>query len=180
MDIVKMLPYDILSLISEYANFIPVNKGLYKHKLDNYVYRLKKKYSLEYYEKKIKIDCKFICLNLSGCQNITAVSALGNIINLNLSYCENITSVSALGNVEILNLSCCPNITDVSALGNVKELDLSQCQHITDVSALGNVIEYLDLSFCVNITDVSALGKVKRIKFIRLLSYYRCICFEKC
>ena len=81
---IKMLPYDTLFLISEHANFIPVNKILYKHKLDNYIYRLKKKYSLEYYEKKINIDSKFICLNLSGCQNITDVSALGNIINLNL------------------------------------------------------------------------------------------------
>ena len=34
--------------------------------------------------------------------------------------CENITDVSALGNVEKLYLKKCSNITDVSSLGNVE------------------------------------------------------------
>ena len=49
-----------------------------------------------------------------GGENITDVSALGNVHTLNLSNCDNITYVSALGKVHTLNLSNCDNITDVS------------------------------------------------------------------
>ena len=36
------------------------------------------------------------------CENITDVSALGNVYELNLSWCENITDVSSLGNVHLV------------------------------------------------------------------------------
>ncbi len=39
--------------------------------------------------------------------------------NLNLSGCDNLTNVSMLGNVHTLDLSACDNLTDVSKLGNV-------------------------------------------------------------
>ena len=64
------------------------------------------------------------------------VSDTSTQISLDLSRCENITDVSALGNVHTLDLSHCENITDVSALGNVHELDLSYCDKIIDGSAL--------------------------------------------
>ena len=111
-------------------------------------YKLNKEYSLMYYDdilfrnivlSKIFNPNKQLHLNLSGCDNITDVSSLGNVHTLDLSFCENITDVSALGKVHTLYLSYCNKITDVSALGNVYTLDLSYCDNITDVSALANV-----------------------------------------
>ena len=127
-------------------------------------YKFNKEYSLMYYDdisfrnivlSKIFNPNKQLHLNLTGCDNITDVSALGNIHTLNLSECDNITDVSALGNVHTLYLKKCNNITDVSALKNVHTLDLSRCKNITDVSTLGNV-HTLNLAFCDNIIDVRA------------------------
>jgi hypothetical protein len=43
---------------------------------------------------------------------------------LNLSYCDSIGDVSALGGVHTLDLSNCEGISDVSALGGVHSLYL--------------------------------------------------------
>ena len=110
-------------------------------------YKLNKKYSLMYYDdilfrsnilNKIFNPIKQLYINLSCCQNITDVSALGNVHTLVLRYCDNITDVKAK-NIHTLDLSNCRKITDVSALGNVHTLDLRDCKNITDVSMLGNV-----------------------------------------
>ena len=101
-------------------------------------------------------------LDLNYCQNISDVSALGNVHTLYLVCCQNISDVSALGRVHTLNLSDCPNISDVSALGRVHTLDLSYCPNVRDVSALGHV-HTLNLRNCQNITDVSALDKVSEL-----------------
>ena len=111
-------------------------------------YKLNKTSSLLYYDdvlfrnivlNKIFNPIKQLNLNLSGCKNITDVSALGHVYDLNLNGCNKITDVSALGHVHTLKLRWCNKITDVSALGNVHTLDLSGCYKITDVSALRNV-----------------------------------------
>ena len=72
-------------------------------------------------------------------ENISDVSALGNVYDLELHYCYNITDVSALGTVYNLSLRGCKNISDVSALGKVHTLKIVDCDKITDVSALKNV-----------------------------------------
>ena len=41
-------------------------------------------------------------LDLSKCNNITNVSALGKVYNLDLSYCYKITDVSTLGSVHLI------------------------------------------------------------------------------
>jgi hypothetical protein len=101
-------------------------------------------------------------LSYSNFENIPTI--VNNIHTLNLTRCEKITDVSALGNVHTLNLSYCNNIKDVSALGKVRNLDLSACYSIYDVSALGKVYD-LNLSWCDKLKDVSMLGNVK-LKFI--------------
>ena len=133
-------------------------------------YKLNREYSLMYYDdilfrnivlNKIFNPSKQLHINLSECDNIIDVSALGHIHTLDLTNCENITDVSALGNIHTLYLTGC-NITDVSMLGNVHKLVLRCCYDITDVSALGNVYT-LNLSNCYNITDVSSLGNVHKL-----------------
>ena len=52
---------------------------------------------------------------------------------LDLSYCEDLVDVSALGNVETLILEGCTSVVDVSALGGVQTLFLTGCTGITDV-----------------------------------------------
>ena len=76
-------------------------------------YKFNKEYSLMYYD-----DILFRNKVLSKIFNPLKQ------LHLDLSYCENITDVSALGNVHTLNLSCCNKITDVSALKNVYTLTL--------------------------------------------------------
>ena len=65
-------------------------------------YKLNKQYSLMYYDdilfrniilNKIFNPLKQLHLQLSCCDNITDVSALGNVHTLDLSGCENITKV---------------------------------------------------------------------------------------
>jgi hypothetical protein len=107
----------------------------------------------------IKSSRRQLGLNLTACQSISDVSALGGIHTLHLSGCRGIRDVSALGGVHSLYLSCCTGIRDVSALGGVHSLDLSFCPGISDVSALGRV-HSLNLSGCRGISDVSALGGV--------------------
>ena len=53
-------------------------------------------------------------LNLTGCDNIVDVSALGKVHTLELCYCDKIVDVSALKNVHTLNLCGCD--IDISAL----------------------------------------------------------------
>ena len=72
-------------------------------------------------------------LDLSN-SDIKDVRALSRLYKLNLSGCKNVTDVSALGGVHSLNLSYC-NITDVRAIRRVKRLDLSYCHNIKDFSA---------------------------------------------
>jgi hypothetical protein len=55
-------------------------------------------------------------LNISGCDGIRDVSALGNVHTLSMRYCDEIRDVSALGNVHTLDISCCGEISDVSTV----------------------------------------------------------------
>ena len=155
------------SLSQPHMSLTATNKHFYDVRRHLYL-RLNRKYSLKYYQdeefrahvhSRLENPSKQLSLNLSKCNNITDVSALGGVHTLDLSGCWNITDVSALGGVHTLNLSRCWKIADVSALGGVHTLDLSECSNITDVSALGGV-HTLNLSDCHNITDVSALGGV--------------------
>ena len=160
---------DLFGTINEYTDLRSLcDTCILFATLKKYInYKLNKKYSLMYYDNiafrniiisKLFNPCKQLHLNLSDCNNITDVNALGNVNTLDLSGCKNITDVSALGNVHTLDLSW-SNIIDVSALGNVHTLNLSWCINIIDVSGLGNV-HTLNLSGCINIIDVSALGNV--------------------
>ena len=105
-------------------------------------------------------------LVLDDCYHITDVNALGGVHTLSLSSCHRVTDVSALGKVYNLNLSGCNGIRDVSALGQVHNLDLRCCAYVTDVSALGKV-HSLNLSGCDGIRDVSALGGVHTLNLYR-------------
>ncbi len=49
-------------------------------------------------------------LNLSDCNGVSGVSALGRVHTLDLGYCSHISDVSALGGVHTLNLTSCYNI----------------------------------------------------------------------
>jgi hypothetical protein len=121
---------DLFSTINEYTDFQNLCDTCRSFAiLKKYInYKLNKKYSLMYYDdilfrnrvlSKIFNPLKQLYLDLSFCDNITDVSALGNIYKLDLSHCDNITDVSLLGSIHTLDLSYCKNIKDVSALGNV-------------------------------------------------------------
>ena len=103
-------------------------------------------------------------LTLENCNQLTNVSALGNLHTLDLAECNRIIDVSALGKLNTLRLSSCRRVVDVSALGNLHTLDLLSTG-VVDVSALGNV-HTLDLSCCKWITDVSALGNVHTLSLV--------------
>lgn len=113
-------------------------------------------------------------LNLSHCQRISDVSALGAVEALDLSsWCSSVTAVTQVLRFHLrsvsaqdrsgVDLSFCSNITDVSMLGAVKQLKQSNCAGVSDASALGTVIE-LDMYFCSNVDDVSMLSAVKELK----------------
>jgi len=111
-------------------------------------YKLNKEYSLLYYDdisfrnrvlSEIFNPYKQLHLDLSECNQITDVSALGKTHTLLLMHCDKIKDVSPLGKVHNLDLSYCDNIEDVSALGNVSNLNLHGCLKIKDVSALSKV-----------------------------------------
>ena len=171
---------DLFRIINEYTDLRSLcdTCSLLSMTLKKYInYKLNKEYSLMYYDNvlfrngvlsKIINPYKQLYLNLTCCDKITNISALGNVHTLNLSYCDKITDVSTLGRVHTLNLSYCYKITDVSTLGRVHTLNLSWCRNITDVSALG-LVHTLNLSNCDNITDVSALGRV------HTLDLWKCI-----
>ena len=102
-------------------------------------------------------------LNLSYCRALEDVSALGGVRRLDLSHCRALEDVSALGGVHSLNLSHCRALEDVSALGGVHSLNLSHCRRVQDVSALGG-LHSLDLSFCDGVKDVQALGGLHSLR----------------
>jgi len=71
---------------------------------------------------------------------------------LDLSGCEDLLDVSALGQVEILCLLYCTGVADVSVLGGVRKLIQIHCAAVTDVSALGSVKE-LNMCGCTGVSD---------------------------
>ena len=83
-------------------------------------YKLKKEYSLMYYN-----DILFRQRVLNKIFNPYKQ------LHLDVSDCNQITDVSMLGNVHTLNLRNCYHITDVSALGNVHTLDSVSYTHLT-------------------------------------------------
>mmetsp|Transcript_6913 Transcript_6913/g.21066 ORF Transcript_6913/g.21066 Transcript_6913/m.21066 type:complete len:181 (-) Transcript_6913:38-580(-) len=95
-------------------------------------------------------------LDLSNCQDLVDVGALGQVHTLYLNGYTGVVDVSTLGTVHTLDLRGCTGIVDVSALGTVHTLDLSRCTGIVDVSALGTV-HTLDLSGCTGVIDFSAV-----------------------
>ena len=104
------LNIDLLKIINEYTYIRNLcDTGLLLTTLKKYInYKLNKKYSLMYYD-----DILFRNIVLSKIFNPDKQ------LYLDLSLCNNITDVSALGNVNYLNLSDCKKITDASALINV-------------------------------------------------------------
>ena len=154
------LPQELLRAIHEYCDItklLHANKFFFfKVKPIIKYWRLTKDCSKRYQKSKsfrlavkrrVKDTSTQLSLNLSWCDDITDVSALGGIHTLHLSRCSNVTDVSALGGVHTLDLSRCDNIKDVSALGGVHTLNLSGCSKITDVSALRGVINLIGKSF---------------------------------
>ena len=127
------IPAEVLRLIFDlggYSSLTATNRYFYNMRRQWYL-KLNNRYSLKYYE-----DQQFRSYVHSRVENPSTQ------LSLALSGCWNITDVSALGGVHTLNLIGCYNITDVSALGGVHTLDLSYCSNITDVSALKDVIDY--------------------------------------
>ena len=145
-------------VVWELIRYIDVTNLLNSTKLlkrvkNKFIYRkLNKKYSLKYYDNEefrmiihdsVENPNKQINLNLNCCEEITDVSALGNVHTLNLFYCDKITDVSNLGKVHTLDLSHCYQITDVSNLGNVHKLIMSKdMQNIKGVDKLKNILYY--------------------------------------
>lgn len=151
--------------ICSLLNTLKTFEGLKKLK---FYWNINLTYSKKYYvggDFKLKLDSiideswKQLSLNLSYCDEISDVSALGHVNSLNLSECRNVIDVSDLGSLHFLNLSHCNNVSDVSALGNVHSLDLSGSYNVDDVSNLRNV-NPLNLSCCIKLIGVSALGNV--------------------
>ena len=144
------IPAEVLRLIFDlggYSSLTATNRYFYDVRRHLFL-KLNKTYSRKYYDdehfqtlvhSRLENPTKQLSLDLSGCIEVTDVTALGGVHTLNLSRCRNISDVSALGGVHTLTLSYCDNITDVSALGGVHTLDLRYCDKITDVSALGGV-----------------------------------------
>lgn len=104
-------------------------------------------------------------LSLTGCKNITDVSALYNVHTLNISWCYKLTNMginnAKLGNVHTLRLQ----YLDISSiecsgmLANIKYLYVHDCDKIKDVNKLGSVYS-LYFRCCYGITDVGSLGNV--------------------
>ena len=147
-------------LINRFPRIIHCNIWRYSEKINDYIHLFR--------QKLMKLNFSNVLKDVSCCEDVTDVSALGNVHTLNLSCCENVTDVSALGNVHTLDLSC-TEVSDVSALGNVHTLNLSWCKNVSDVSALGNV-HTLDLSFCVNITNLSDLKNVHTLYLLNCMN----------
>ena len=96
---------------SDQLGLFPCCRMLYGFKKDLHYFYLNHKYSKKYY-----IDPEFRDLIKSKVQDISKQ------VSVNLSWCNNITDVSALGGVHTLDLSNCKKITDLSALGGVHTL----------------------------------------------------------
>jgi hypothetical protein len=107
-------------------------------------------------------------LNLSRCNRVSDVSALGRVHALNLTH-TSVLDVSALGRVNTLKLST-THVENVSALGGVYSLNLSDTL-VRDVSALGRV-HILNLESCENLEDVSALGGVQYLNVHNCMNLY--------
>jgi hypothetical protein len=117
---------DLLAIICTYLlhveklAYISVNKFIHEgSKLFRYL-RLKREFSIQFYE---DITFRNKCLSL--------INNPMRQLNLNLSRCGQLANVSALGHVHTLDLSGCDQLTDVSTLGHVHTLDLSGCDQLT-------------------------------------------------
>jgi hypothetical protein len=129
------IPTEVLRLIFDlggYSSLTATNRYFYDVRRHLFL-KLNKTYSRKYYDdehfqtlvhSRLENPTKQLSLDLSGCIEVTDVTALGGIHSLNLSYCYNITDVSALGGVHTLDLRGCGKITDVSALGGVHTLTM--------------------------------------------------------
>jgi hypothetical protein len=53
---------------------------------------------------------------------------------LDLSWCDDLSDVSALGGVHILNSEGCVSVVDFGALGHVHTLNIRECENVTDFS----------------------------------------------
>ena len=104
---------DLFRIINEYTDLRSLcDTGSLLSTLKKYInYILNKEYSLMYYVDvlfrnkvlhKIFNPNKQLYLDLSESDNITDVSAFGNVHTLNLRHCHNIIDVSALGNVHLV------------------------------------------------------------------------------
>jgi hypothetical protein len=122
-------------------------------------------------------------IKLSGCNNISDVSSLGNLRELNLFRCTQVRDVSALGKVHKVNIGNCPLIEDISALTgvydlnitgfkgtnlpslkSVKILNISNCRNISSLDPVGRQLEELNMIGCPLIRNITMLHKVKKLK----------------
>jgi len=75
-------------------------------------------------------------LYMSGCTDITDVSALAGIHTLDIRWCTAVKDVNALAGIHTLYMSDCTAVKNVSALAGIDELWIRGCTAVTDVSAL--------------------------------------------
>jgi hypothetical protein len=134
------LPEDIYHCIKEFTSINALlntsKRGLSDVKRRLFYWNLNKEYSQLYYSSG---EFRERLLGL--------VHDSKKQVSLNLSYCDNVSDVSALGHVHTLNLRECPNVSDVSALSDVHTLSLSWCSNVLDFRVLSHV-HTLHLSYC--------------------------------
>jgi hypothetical protein len=172
---ISILPEDIVSLLQEYLlqyqwkQFIKSSRCLFSKWKSKLIYRLKDKYSREYYfnengfreqflstveiDPKEKLVLSFIS-PLFAEANTAVVANLRGVNLLNAYFFRSIESLSSLTS---LTLNGC-HVNDFACLGTVRYLDLSGNIGLTSAKGLGNVY-HLDLSECEHLVDISELGQ---------------------
>lgn len=122
-------------------------------------------------------------LSALDCSKLVEVNCLKNLQYVDLRFCENVSDVSALGNVPTLLLGFCSGIQtwfsesqnriidisyttiqNVDMFANAKIVDMSGCFFVNDISKLHNVI-YLKVENCFNLCGIRFLYSVKKVSY---------------
>ena len=116
-----------------------------------------------------------VILNPSSLVDISALSALTQLIYLNLSQCTLIKDISALS--KLTRLTCLKmkfcSIRDFSALSGLTELrglSLQDCSNFKDISVLSGLTQLSSLKLNSELTDISALSKLTQLRGLSLNS----------
>jgi hypothetical protein len=173
---ISILPEDICSLLQEYLlqsqwkQFIKSSRCLFSKWKSKLIYRLKDKYSKEYYFNENNFRDRFLSLTeINPREKLVLIFISPLFAKVNTTVTENLhgllllwnanslQSLNGLSSLTRLTLDGC-QATDFSCLGTVRYPDLSDNLGVTTAGGLGNVYD-LNLSFCKNLIDTSDLGQ---------------------